>query len=195
MHSFRPSRSRILFEVFCALAMSACCVGAWMQTGAWALLPAAVVAALFGLVHAFDMVGRRAAVAVEPQRIDFAADDQGDLLAYEDAGAPLVATDQQIETVERVKEAELGEPVAAGGRGGRRSKAPRKGRVSTTKKTKVAELAPPEEAEVAKLAPPEEAEVELPTPFEEAAHMQIEPLFEPDPFVRQQRMVFGRKAR
>ncbi len=81
MHSFRQSRTRILFEVFCALAISASCVGAWMQTGASALLSAAAVSALYGLVHAFDMVGRRTAVAVEPQRIDFATDDQGDLLA------------------------------------------------------------------------------------------------------------------
>ena len=45
MHSFHHSRSRILFEVFCALAISASCVSAWMQTGAQALLPAAAVAA------------------------------------------------------------------------------------------------------------------------------------------------------
>ena len=67
MHSFHHSRSRILFEVFCALAISASCVGAWMQTGAWALLPAAVVAALYGIVHTFDLRRRNSINLVEPQ--------------------------------------------------------------------------------------------------------------------------------
>ena len=55
MQSFHHSRGRILFEVFCSFAISASCAAAWQQTGATALLPPAAVAALYGLVHAFDM--------------------------------------------------------------------------------------------------------------------------------------------
>ena len=49
MHSFHRSRGRILFEVLCAFVISASCVGTWMQTGAWAMLPAAFAALLYGL--------------------------------------------------------------------------------------------------------------------------------------------------
>ena len=66
MQSFHQSRARIFFEVLCALAISASCAGAWLQTGATALLPAAAVAALYGLVHAFDM--RRGTPTVAPAR-------------------------------------------------------------------------------------------------------------------------------
>ena len=58
MHSFHHSRGRILFEVLCALAVSVSCVQAWMQTGASALLGAAAAAALYGIVHLFDLRGR-----------------------------------------------------------------------------------------------------------------------------------------
>ena len=57
MHSFHHSRGRILFEVLCALAVSVSCVQAWMQTGASALLGAAAAAALYGIVHLFDLRG------------------------------------------------------------------------------------------------------------------------------------------
>lgn len=169
MHSSSQSRSRIFFEVVCALAISASCVGAWMQTGASALLPAAAVAALFGLVRASDMAGRSAAVAVEPQRIEFASVDHGEVQ---------VGTDKGIEQAELVEPALHAEVEVA------KPKPPRKGRArraSATKKAKVVELAPPDEVE----AP-------LPVPPEEIRHVSLEPLFEHDPFVR--RAVFGRKA-
>ena len=190
MHSSSQSRSRIFFEVFCALAIAASCVGAWMQTGASALLPAAAVAALFGLVHAFDMIGRRETVAVEPQRIDFASGDQCDLPVNEDAAVPPVAVDELFDTDKVIEELELVAPALSREVEVAKPKPPRKGRgrrASATKKAKVVELVRPEEAE--------EAEVALPVPSEEAGYTHIEPLFEHEPFVRQQRMVFGRKAR
>ena len=71
MHSFQPSRGRVLFEVLCALTVSASCAAAWMQTGASALLGACGAAALYGLVHLFDMRRPATSEAVEPQRVDF----------------------------------------------------------------------------------------------------------------------------
>jgi len=198
MHSFH-SRGRIFFEVFCALVVAASCAGAWMQTGAWALLPAAFAALLYGFVHTFDLAGRRPAVAEEPQRIDFATDGQGDLLAYQDAGEPLAADDV-------VEEAGLVEPAAPLASGSRRAKAPRKGGrgASAPKEAKVSERVLPEELEVAMPAPPEEEEVAVPAPPDEevavplspeaVAHTALAPLFEPEPFARQQRAVFGRKS-
>ena len=64
MHSFHHSRSRIFFEIFCALTISASCAIAWTQTGASALLPVAAVAALYSLVLAKDAGRRPKAVAV-----------------------------------------------------------------------------------------------------------------------------------
>jgi hypothetical protein len=71
MHSFHQSRGRILFEVLCALGMVASFVGAWQQTGASALLAAASVAGLYGLVHLFDLARSEPVEAAVPQRIDF----------------------------------------------------------------------------------------------------------------------------
>ena len=194
MHSFRQSRARILFEVFCALAISASCVGAWLQTGASALLLAAAVSAFYGLIHAFDMVGRRAAVAVEPQRIDFATGDQGDLLADEDAGAPQAVTEERIETDKGIEQAELVEATQKSA--SRRAKAPRKGgsrRVNAPKEAGVTALAPLEEAKIASIHP-EVAEADSPIAPEEVVQPHIEALFEPDPFVRMPRRAFGRKG-
>ena len=71
MHSIRHSRGRIVFEVLCVLAVSASCVGAWMQTGASALLAAAIAALVYGVVHLFDMAGPRPVEANAPQRTAF----------------------------------------------------------------------------------------------------------------------------
>jgi hypothetical protein len=208
MRSFHQSRGRLLFEVFCALVVAASCAGAWMQTGAWALLPVALVALLYGVVHAFDLARRNPAGAADPERIDFATDQHGSLLAPLDSGVPLAAADQQgtaDKTIEQVKLVELAAPRASKGL---RAKAPRKGdgrRASESKEPKVTERAPPEEAEVgvpvaieeAEVAVPlaiEKAEVAAPLLPEEVAHAPLAPLFEPEPFARQQRAVFGRKA-
>ena len=66
MHSFQRSRARILFEVACALVLSASFAAAWQQTGAPALIAAAGIAGLYGLVHLFDLRQRQlGAVAAE----------------------------------------------------------------------------------------------------------------------------------
>ena len=161
MHSFQPSRGRTFFEVLCAFALAASFVGAWMQTGASALLAAASVAALYGLVHAFDLFRRNPTVAVEPQRIEL------------EPAAPLAAADQQLV---------LAEPAS-------RAKADRPAKAARKKKTNVTEPAPAEPVE-----PAEEAEVAEAVQFEEAAYISHAPLFEPAPFVRQQRAAFGRKS-
>ena len=51
MHSFHHSRGRIFFESVCALTVAASCVGAWIELGVPAFLPAAAAAAFYGLWH------------------------------------------------------------------------------------------------------------------------------------------------
>ena len=208
MRSFRQSRGRLVFEVFCALVVAASCAGAWMQTGAWALLPVALVALLYGVVHAFDPARHSLADAADPERIDFATDQHGGLMAPLDSGVPPAAADEQVTTDKTMEELNLVELAAPQASKARRAKAPRKGgvrRAREPKESKVAERAPPEEAEiavpmaiekaeVAAPLPPENAEVAAPLPPEESAHFPLAPLFEPEPFVRQQRAAFGRKA-
>jgi len=184
MHSFHYSRSRILFEVFCALAVSASFVGAWMQTGAWALLPAAVVAALYGIVHTFDLRRRSSINLADPQEIEPATDRPGELPALE-ASEEAIA-DNTLEVAEPAQEAERVEPAAPRGSQGSRAKTRRKGggrRASA-----------PEEAKVTELAPVEDPEPAFATPPEDVARPHIEPLFEPETFARMPRQAFGRKA-
>ena len=181
MHSFRPSRSRILFDVFCALAISASCVSAWMQTGAQALLAAAAVAALYGVVHAFGLGGHKPRATVDQPESEAATDP-----VFEFAAAQPAAASQQPEMAGAVEEAQLAEPAAP--------KASRSPRSKATRKSNARRVAAPEEAKITELAPPAEAEVPWPTPPEEAAPLHIEPLFEPEPFVRMPRQAFGRKA-
>ena len=126
MHGLQHSRGRIFFDAVCAFAVSASCASAWLQTGASALLPAAGVALLYGLVRLFDMrTGRQ-----EPQRIDFPAEPADDL-------PPVLAT------VEPRVEAASDNPPAKPARksSGRRA--------STPKKPKLVEvqIADPVEAE------------------------------------------------
>jgi hypothetical protein len=197
MRSFHQSRGRSLFEVFCALVVAASCAGAWMQTGAWALLPVALVALLYGVVHAFELARRNPAGAADPERIDFATDQHGSLVAPLDSGVPPAAADQQGTTDKTIDEVKLVELAAPRASKGRRAKAPRKGggrRASEPKESKVTERVAPEEADVAEPVAIEKAEVAAPVPPEEAAHVPLAPLFEPEPFARQQRAVFGRKA-
>ena len=186
MHSFHHSRSRILYDVFCALAISASCVGAWMQTGAWALLPAAAVAALYGIVHSFDLRRRNPVNLVEPQEIELATDRQVDLPARPETGQQAVA-DNEPEVARPARAPERVEPEAPRGSQGSKAKDRRKGgsrRASAPEKAKVIELAPPEHAETALVTPPEDA-----------TRPHIEPLFEPETFARMPRQAFGRKAR
>jgi hypothetical protein len=84
MHGFQHSRGRIAFDTVCALAVSASLAGAWLQTGAQALLLGAAVALLYGFVRMFDMRRRRE----EPQRIDFPVETSDVLPAMEPVTAP-----------------------------------------------------------------------------------------------------------
>jgi hypothetical protein len=186
MHSFHQSRGRILFEVFCALTISASVVGAWIQTGAWALLPAAVASLLYGLIHAFDLTGRSSAVTIEPQRIDFTTDHQDDLPACQDDGVPLAMANQQLESDHAIDDAEPAEPITPRASKSRRAKAPRKGGARGA--------SAPVEEKVTEPECPDEAKMPVPEPHEEAAHHSLAPLFEPEPFARQRHAVFGRKA-
>ena len=220
MHSFHQSRGRVLFEVFCALAISASCVGAWLQTGAWALLPTAAVAALYGFVHLFDLGRHKPAIPAHVVDGPPAAKVPGEMLACRDAVQPKPAVQIEPEAAQPVDEADLVEPAAPRANGSRRAKAPRKTggrRASAPKEAKVTELAPKGEASAPKLAPLEETEISVTValedaevaaapppeeeaevseimPAEEAVHTPLAPLFEPEPFFRQQRNVFGRKA-
>ena len=201
MHSFQPSRGRILFEVLCAVGIAASCGGAWMQTGASALLAASSIATLYGLVHFFDLFRSAPAVAVEPQRIQFAADGQADLSAVEEVAdtgklvSENVVAIEQLPRTDLVEVAELVEPSVPKAQ---KVKATRKGRASTVaarKKTKATEDAIADVAEVAGPSLAEVAEVAGTVILEPAAPVPHAPLFEPEPFARMPRQAFGRRGR
>lgn len=196
MRSFHQSRGKLLFEVLCALVIAASCAGAWMQTGAWALLPVALVALLYGVVHAFELARRNPVSAADPEPMDFAMDQHSSVLAPLDSGVPLAAVNQKVTTDITMEEVKLVEIAAPRESKGRRTKAPRKGgrRAGEPKNSKVTERDPPEGAEVAMPVAIEKAEVAAPQSPEETPHVPLAPLFEPEPFARQQRTMFGRKA-
>jgi hypothetical protein len=184
MHSFHQSRGRVFFEVLCALAVSASCVGTWMQTGAPAPLAAAAATLLYGLVHLFDMRRPRPAVAK--------------LATVE---AVPVQPVRDIVVADRV---EVAEPAAPAERKARQPKAPKKtsrrraSAANAVEPTPVMAVETPEPVPVVEASAPEPERVEEPTTVwplavEETAHAAPAPLFEPEPFVRQQR-AFGRKA-
>lgn len=203
MHSFQPSRGRVFFEVLCALGMSASFAGAWLQTHATALLGAAGIAALYGLVHLFDMRRPKSAVAVEPQRVEFPPEAADIVVPMVTAGDP-EAAEQPVEG------AAVAEPAATRSGEGRRSGGSRKAsgrRTKAPKASKAAEPAPVEEADVPwpmAEEPAVESAIEPGLtvdeefaflPEEEAARSHIEPLFEPEPFARMPRQAFGRRGR
>ena len=193
MHSFQPSRGRIFFEVLCAVGIGASCGGAWMQTGASALLAAAFVATLYGLVHFFDLFRHEPSLAAEPQRIDFAPDGQAELSTVKAVAEPEPPVEEVLDVPAMRSaasdfgdaEVEPAEPAAAPASVSRRPKAPRKenGRSAAKKKSKVTELTPVVDLEVAE-----------PAVVEEVSHIHVAPLFEPDPFHRMPRQAFGRRG-
>lgn len=204
MQSFHRSRGRILFEVFCAFAIAESCVGAWKQTGAWALLPAAVVAALYGVVHAFDLIGRKPAVAASVPALDHEA-----IVAPAPVEEPTAEDNVEVAVAEEAppRAARARRPKAAS-KGSRRRGAARDEKIvevaeledvqvpeiAPAEEPKFAEVEPPEEPKAAEVTPPDEPNVTpLPRP-EENPPVPLTPLFEPEPFVRQQRAVFGRKS-
>jgi hypothetical protein len=149
MDSFHHSRARTLFEVLCAFGMAASCAAAWMQLGATALLAAAGISALYGLVHAFDMARSRPAAA------------------------------QLTETPVNNEPAAIELPI----------------------ESKPAEAPPPAPAKPARTkAKAKKSGKQAKSPAVEAAPVPhddrpIEQLFEPQPFIRQQRPAFGRRDR
>jgi hypothetical protein len=202
MHSFHPSRGRILFDFLCALGIVASGVGAWKQTGATALLAAAAVAGLYGFVRLFDLVRRDPVTAEQPQRIDFVTGQQVDLSAEQGVVVPMVAPGPASTAEPVVEPVEPLEAEAPRVSKARRAKAPRKagGRKAAAKEAKAAEpaavieFAHTDEVEAAGGAAPEDFEVGGTPPFEEPAHPHIAPLFEPEPFARMPRRAFGRKS-
>lgn len=176
MHCIQHSRGRILFEVVCAFTISASCVGAWMQTGASALLPASFAVAVYGLWRLTDLAVRRPAVAGDAAA-EF--DGHGDLLEYLDTADSRLEAVPEIEAAEVVEAAKPVKPEAS------RDKPTRKagGRRKARKQVADVVLAAPVVDDAALISD------------NEAAFPPPTPLFEPEPFVRQQqRARFGRKA-
>jgi len=183
MHGSNPSRTRIFFEVLCAFAMVTSCVGAWRQTGASALLIAAAVAALYGLVHLFDMRQPKPAEAVEPQRIDFEPETA-------DVIVPMVSVLEQPVVEDAVEPAEAVEAAVPRAGAGRRTGGSRKTsgrRVKAPKAAKVVKLTAVEDSAA------EEEEFAF-AADDDAAQPHIAPLFEPEPFARMPRRAFGRRG-
>ncbi len=175
MHSFHQSRSRIAFEVLCALTVSASCAAAWMQLGATAFLPAAVATGLYGLWHLTDMRRPKA------------------------ASVPVVASDHQADEPARVETVEPAPAAVAPAKSKKRSRKKPPAVVAPDAPVEAVEAAEPLNEEAA----PKAVEIAKPdrTPafpdraeIEEELHPPIAPLFEAKPFVQQQRMTFGRKA-
>ena len=219
MHSFHQSRARILFEVACAFGISASCVWASMQTYATAMLPAAAIAALYGLVHAFDMVRRSPAVAESVKAVEPRA-EQGDLLADLEFGGTEPLVNEEPELAEPLAEvvAETAikrkrrSPRSTGSRRDRRETEPEVAQIVPGPEAEIVAAAEEAEPEVAQIAPgpeaeivaaAEEPEVAQPKPAmhvvdsapDEPEYIPATPLFETEPFVRHQRAAFGRKAR
>ena len=189
MHSFHQSRGRILFESFCALAISASCIGAWTDLGTLAFLPAAAVSALYGLVRLFDMRGRKPAAALGFANATVAGEIQGDLLAYvPPAQAEPVVEVWPAAVGEAATEPENAQMVEETGPESEASKpaAKKPARPRRKKPVKALQVI----AETVEDVPALVAEPMV----EETIHAPVSPLFEPEPFVRQQRTVFGRKA-
>ena len=197
MHSFQPSRGRILFEVFCALAVVASMVGAWQQTQASALLTAAAAAGLFAMVRLFDLGPNGPVPAEEPQRIEFEPEAP--------AASPIVPVNEEplsvVEPMSTPSSNEEPEPVSQAPRAsaGRRKGGSRKGsgRRASAPKAKVVELALAETElpDAGEVAVPDELEFEPPVAAEEPSHIPHAPLFEPEPYVRMPRAAFGRRGR
>lgn len=221
MHSYQPSRGRILFEVLCALGISAALADAWLQTGVRGLAAAGLVAALYGLVHFFDLFRRNPAVEVEPQRIEFETPIEAEPEPNVQSSGPqplpmepqLVAVNvvedeppfgvanvvEFFEDEPAADEVEVVEPVATPAKAGRRAKTPRKGGSRRTSK--------PTDEEPTELPPAVAVEGEArahldatltdtaPEPPEAPLHSPVTQLFEPETLGRQpHRATFGRKV-
>lgn len=196
MHRFQPSRGRIFFEVLCAIGIAASCGGAWLQTGASALLAAAAVATLYALVHFFDLFRRDPSLAAEPQRIDFTPDGEADLPVVREPVAAEPTVKEMVDALELdPRLTDFGEPkpqpiapLPVQVDEEAPAKAPRKASRRSAGSSKKAK---PVEAEQA--VEPDLAVVE-PEFVEQVTHTHVAPLFEPDPFHRAPRQGFGRRG-
>ena len=182
-----------MFEVFCALALAASLAGAWAQTDASALLSAAAVAALYGIWHLTDL--RRPVPASADVPAIPSGEDQGDLLVYQPPlSSPVAEAEAPVEAV-----------VEQSAKPSRKSAKPRAGRGRKEAQPTIGEIADKLEREFAPVAaepelpapePQPEPEVHLAdSPGDAPEYVPATPLFETEPFVRQQRAAFGRKAR
>jgi hypothetical protein len=196
MHSFQPSRGRIVFQVLCAIGVAASFGGAWLQTDASALLAASAIATLYGLVHFFDLFRRDLSRAAEPQRIDFAADGQADLSPVKVEAAPEPTVKDMVEALAidprltnfAEPEAAPVETVAIPDDGVAQAKVSRKGSRRTASSQKKSKAAEPKPQVGVDVAAPHVATIE------EVTHVHVAPLFEPDPYVRMPRQGFGRRG-
>ena len=182
MHSVQPPRGRIVFEVLCLLAVVASCAGAWMQTGASALLGAASAALFYALVRLFDM--RQSRPAAEPQRIDFEPE-------AEVKPAPIMVPLAEPAVAMEPDEAPQARAGAGRRKGGSRTGSGR--RTKASKEAKIVELLPAVEQEPAEAASSANALADD-ADLHDETHHPVTQLFEPEPFVRQQRVMFGRKS-
>lgn len=186
MHSFHQSRGRIFFDFFCVLVIVASCMGAWMQTGASALIGAAGAAGLYGLVRLFDMRWSQPSGTIEPQRIEFEPDANNEQPVIHDVIVPFAAAELVPGIEEVVAEAEQVESKASRPRESRPAKSARKSNSRRGGTAKTAEAPQP--------VPVEDVEPVVPRPAE-VTHTHVMPLFEPEPFVRMPRQGFGRRGR
>ncbi len=207
MHSFHQSRARILFNVACAFGIAASCVVAWMQTYATAMLPAAAIAALFGLVHAFDMVRRtptddKSVAATEPVPEQVAPVE------------PFATREPEPVVVDELPKYTESPVEAVVETGKKRNRKASKQPANTSVGRRLSQVADPEVVPVVEavvpdfddpepMPEPETAPEPAPEPElhvvdstpDEPEYVPATPLFETDPFVRHQRAAFGRKAR
>lgn len=176
MHSHQRARGKILFEVFCALGLAASFAGAWDQTGASALLASASIVALFAIYWSFGLFARRQADDVAqptPAWVDAPQPAVQTAVVDEPEAAVQAAVQEDFVACEPERASEP-EPVAP---------APKKRRARKAQKAPA--------AVAAMVEPPQPAPVEEPV-FDGPP---LEQLFEAQPFVRQPRPAFGRKAR
>jgi hypothetical protein len=175
MHSLQQSRGRILFDAVCAFGIAASCVAAWMQTWSTAMLPAAAIAALYGLVRASDMLRREPKVDA-PEK------------PAECIGEPAPAMEEVAERIELPAEVSSAADKKPTRKPRKTAKLPRE--------PEVAEIPADPEPLVAKPEPEPEPDLYIVTSVpDEPEYVPATPLFETEPFVRQQRAAFGRKAR
>jgi len=187
MSSLHQSRARIMFDAACAFGVSASSVLAWEQTYAPAMLAVAGIAGLYGLVRTFDM--RRG----DPALTDAVA-----------PATPALADAPEVVAVAPLEDAAL-EPKAKP-RKVARSKAGRaKPEVAPEPVQAVVEPEPIQPAEPNVTPVADEPRAAMPDPVPESPaeavpelepepeYAPVTPLFETEPFVRQQRAAFGRR--